>query len=178
VGSPPCTADAGKGARADEPRCAAALAGCGLAVAELLRPDDDVETPKFATGGACLSGDAIAVDIDGDGVVESFPLAGVLDGIRGPASEWSAAPTAGATCKPQFQLYDIKLIRAPDPGKPIDTKSMVVLDVMGVLDLDGDGRHELVVALRFPTVRTILVYTAAGSPQRLEAAAEGESFPR
>ncbi|MGE0869371.1 MAG: hypothetical protein AB7P03_12450 [Kofleriaceae bacterium] len=178
MGASPCTSDAGKGARTDHPACTAATRGCGLAVAELRRPDDDIETPMFNTGGACLSGDAIAVDIDGDGVVESFPLAGVLDGIRGPSSEWAAAPTAGAACKPQFQLYDIKLVRAPDPGKPIDPKATVVLDLLGVVDLDGDGRNELVISLKFPTVRTILVYTAAGSAQRLEIAGEGESFPR
>ena len=178
VGGAPCTRDAGQGQRAEDPHCAPATGGCGLAVAEIARPDDPPITPAFTTGGACLSGDAIAVDIDGDGVVESFPLASVLDGVRGPAAEWSAAPLAGAACTPTFELYDIKLAAAPEPGKPVDPKSVVVLDVMGVVDLDGDGRKELVIALRFSTVRTILVYTATGSPQRLELAGEGQSFPR
>ena len=178
VGGAPCTRDAGQGQRAEDPHCAPATNGCGLAVAEIARPDDPPVTPAFTTGGACLSGDAIAVDIDGDGVVESFPLASVLDGVRGPSAEWSAAPLAGAACTPTFELYDIKLAAAPEPGKPVDQKSIVVLDVMGVVDLDGDGRKELVIALRFPTVRTILVYTATESPQRLELAGEGQSFPR
>lgn len=178
VGASPCTADAGNNARTEDPRCGVATGGCGLAIGELVHPDDPPVTPAFPTGGACLSGDAIAVDIDGDGVSEAFPLASALDPIRGPAPEWSAAPTAGATCTPTFQLYDIKLVRPPEPGKPIDTKSIVTLDVLGVIDLDGDGRRELVIALRFPTVRTVLVYTASGSPQRLELAGEGESFPR
>jgi len=178
VGGAPCTRDAGQGQRAEDPHCAPATNGCGLAVAEIARPDDPPVTPAFTTGGACLSGDAIAVDLDGDGVVESFPLASVLDGVRGPSAEWSAAPLAGAACTPTFELYDIKLAAAPEPGKPVDQKSIVVLDVMGVVDLDGDGRKELVIALRFPTVRTILVYTATESPQRLELAGEGQSFPR
>ena len=178
VGGAPCTRDAGQGQRAEDPHCAPATGGCGLAVAEIARPDDPPVTPAFTTGGACLSGDAIAVDIDGDGVVESFPLASVLDGVRGPAAEWSAAPLAGAACTPTFELYDIKLAAPPEPGKPVDPKSIVVLDVMGVVDLDGDGRKELVIALRFSTVRTILVYTATESPQRLELAGEGQSFPR
>jgi len=178
VGASPCTADAGSGARTEDPACGIATAGCGLAVGELAHPDDPPTTPKFDTGGVCLSGDAIAVDIDGDGVIESFPLASVLDGIRGPAQEWSAAPTASAACSPKFELFDIKLVRPPEPGKPIDTKSVIVLDVLGVLDLDGDGRNELVLALRFPTVRTVLVYTPVGSAQRLELAAEAQSFPR
>ena len=53
-----------------------------------------------------------------------------------------------------------------------------MLDVLGVVDLDGDGRKELVLALRFPTVRTIVVYTAPSSAQRLELAGEAQSFPR
>ena len=64
------------------------------------------------------------------------------------------------------------------PPEPVDPKSVVVLDVLGVVDLDGDARKELVIALRFPTVRTVVVYTASGSAQRLELAAEGTSFPR
>ena len=178
VGASPCTADAGKGARTEVPACVGATEACGLAVGELTRPDDPPSTPTFTIGGACLSGDAIAVDIDGDGVIESFPLASVLDGVRGPAQEWSAAPTAGAVCQPQFKMFDIKLVRPPEPGKPIDPKSLVVLDVLGVLDLDGDARKELVLALRFATVRTVVIYSAAGTAQRLELAAEGQSFPR
>lgn len=178
VGASPCTADAGKGQRTEDPACGAATNACGLAVGELTRPDDPPTTPEFAMGGACLSGDALAIDIDGDGVIESFPLASLLDGVRGPSQEWSAAPTAGAACTPKFQLFGIKLVRPPEPGKDVDPKSVVGLDVLGVLDLDGDARKELVIALRFATVRTILVYSAVGSPQRLELAAEGTSFPR
>jgi hypothetical protein len=178
VGASPCTADLGKGTRTEDPACGPALDGCGLAVGEIARPDDLPVTPTFQTGGACLSGDTIAIDVDGDHVAESFPLSGLLDGVRSPSEEWSAAPTAGAACTPKFELYDIKLAMPPEPGKPIDPKSVVVLDVLGVLDLDGDGRMELVLALRFPTVRTIVVYTPTGSSQRLELAGESESFPR
>jgi len=178
VGASPCTADAGQGARTEDPACGVATRGCGLAVGEITRPDDPPETPTFITGGACLSGDSLAIDIDGDKVAESFPLASVLDGVRSPADEWSAGPTAGAACTPTFELYDVRLVAPPEPGKPIDTKATVVLDVLGVVDLDGDGRKEVVLALRFPTVRTIVVYTAPGSAQRLELAGESESFPR
>jgi hypothetical protein len=178
VGASPCTADTGKGARTEDPACGPATTGCGLAVAELQRPGDLVTTPVFATGGACLSGDAIAADLDGDKVAEAFPLASLLDGVRSPSQEWSAAPTAGATCSPTFQLYDVKLVRPAEPGKPVDTKSMVILDVLGVVDLDGDGMKELVLALRFPTIRTIVVYSPTGTAQRLELVGEGQSFPR
>ena len=48
--------------------------------------------------------------------------------------------------------------------------------LLGVVDLDGDGRKEIVLALRFPTVRTIVVYSATSSPQRLELVGEAQSF--
>ena len=72
----------------------------------------------------------------------------------------------------------MKLALPPEPGKPVDTKSIVVLDVLGVVDLDGDGLKELVLALRFPTIRTVVVYAPTGSAQRLELVGEGQSFPR
>jgi hypothetical protein len=183
AGASPCSAAtlAGKdhpGARVDDPRCVQVTQSCGLAVGEVTRPDDPPQAFSFAPGGACVAGDQLAVDIDGDGQVESFPLAGVLDGIRGPASEWVAAPTAGAACTPQFQTYDVRLVATPDPGKPVDPKTTVMLDVLGVVDLDGDGRKELVLALRFATVRSIVIYSATQMPRRLELVGEGASFPR
>lgn len=183
VGASPCTSASGGGAstkeaRVEDPACGVATASCGVALGELVRPDDPPETGVFATGGACISGDTIAIDIDGDKIAESFPLAGVLDPVRGPSSEWTAAPTAGAACTPTFSIYDLKLVRPPEPGKPVDTKSIVVLDVLAVVDIDGDGRKELVLAMRFPTVRTILVYSARTTSTRLELVGEGESFPR
>jgi hypothetical protein len=53
-----------------------------------------------------------------------------------------------------------------------------MFDLLGVVDLDGDGRQELVIALRFPTVRTVVVYSAGQSPQRLELVGEAQSFQR
>ncbi|MEJ7601720.1 MAG: hypothetical protein WKG01_27720 [Kofleriaceae bacterium] len=178
VGALPCTADAGKGARTEDPRCVPATAGCGLALSELAQSDDPVTSASFVTGGACVSGDALAIDVDGDGVMESFPLAAVLDGTREPAEEWSAAPTAGAACKPTFQVYDIKLAAPADGNKPPDPKQVVKLVVLGVVDVDSDGRLELVLAFEFPTVRTIVVYSANSSSLRLELAGESTSFPR
>jgi hypothetical protein len=176
VGGPPCSAEAGRAQRSDDAACQRATRGCGLAVAELTRPDDPPTSPTYATGGACVDSDALAVDIDGDGVVEWFPLSGVLDGIRGPAQEWSANQNLKPTCTPAFTLYDVKLVPERDPGKPADPKAVVTLDLLGVVDLDGDGHKELVLALRFPTVRTVVVYSATSSPRRLELVGEGQSF--
>jgi hypothetical protein len=178
VGAGPCTSDAGQGQRAEDPKCAPATNGCGLAVAEITRPDDPPPAPSFKTGGACLSGEALGVDIDGDGRPEWFPLSGVLDSIRGPAQEWSGSQTGKVACTPTFVLYDVKLSPEAAPGKQPDPKAVVMLDLLGVVDLDDDGRQDLVLALRFPTVRTVVVYSASGSPERLELVGEGQSFQK
>jgi hypothetical protein len=179
VGGAPCSSDAGQAQRTDDPKCVAATGGCGLAVAEVTRPDDPPETPAYSTGGACLSGGALGADIDGDGAVEWFPLAQVLDGIRSPAQEWAAVQGARPACKPSFVLYDVPIAQDAAPGKPPDPKATVMLDLLGVIDLDGDGRKELVLALRFPApVRTVVVYSASQSSQRLELVGEAQSFQK
>lgn len=178
VGAPPCSQDIG-GQRSEDAKCKAATNGCGLAVSELTRPDEPADPPAFVTAGACVVNDALGIDIDGDGVTEWFPLSGALDGIRGPAQEWSsnaALSTTRASCTPRFAQYDLKLAPEAEPGKPANDKAVVTLDVLGVVDLDGDDRKELVLALRFPTVRTVVVYSASGSPQRLELVGEAQSF--
>ena len=176
VGAAACTADGGNGTRTEDPKCGPATGGCGLAVGEVGRPDETPEIPRYATTGSCLSGDALAVDIDGDGVVESFPLASLLDGVRSPTTEWTAAPLAGAACAPTFEIYGVELGPA-EPGKA-DAKHVVKLSVLGAVDVDADGRKEIILALEFPTVRTIVIYTSTGSPQRLELAGEGTPFQR
>ena len=163
--------------RAEDTRCVAQTGGCGIAVGEIVHPDDPPGGPPFVTGGACISGDELVVDIDGDGVAEVFPLRGLLDTSRAPVTEWTAAPAAGVPCKPSFQLFDIRLSDT-EPGKAPDPKTLVTMDVLGVVDVDGDGRRELVLALRFPTVRSIVIYTPSGAAQRLELAGEATSFPR
>jgi len=185
AGASPCSyaltakpADGSLATRAEDAHCAAVTSSCGLAVAAIEAPDEPPEVADYATGGACIAGDQLAVDIDGDGRVESFPLADVLDGIRGPAQEWVASQTASAACKPQFQLYDIKLIAPPETGTIPDPKSTVMMDVLGVVDLDGDGRKELVLALRFATVRSVVVYSAIDTPLRLTMVGEAASLPR
>ncbi|MGC4083299.1 MAG: hypothetical protein QM736_14620 [Vicinamibacterales bacterium] len=77
VGASPCTAGSTdkpstKDARVEDPACGVATASCGVALGELVRPDNPPETAVFATGGACISGDSIAFDVDGDRIAESF----------------------------------------------------------------------------------------------------------
>jgi hypothetical protein len=188
TGAPPCSYEitpgktAGKGSamatRAEDTACTPATMGCGLAVAPLVRPDDAGEVPSFVTGGACVQGDSLAVDVDGDGTAELFPLSEVLDGIRSPASEWTASQVTGAACTPKFQVYDIPLRAPSEAGAAPDPRANVTMDVLGVVDLDGDGRREVIVAFRFATSRSLVVYSAPNQPQRLELAGEGTTFPR
>ena len=50
-----------------------------------------------------------------------------------------------------------------------------MLDVLGVLDLDGDGRREVAVAFRYPDGRTLALYSALSLSGRLELV--GEAVP-
>jgi len=194
VGALPCTysvtakPDAGKlDTRGEDPACGVATKGCGIAVGEITQSGEAPST-VFATGGACMVGSDLAIDIDGDGTIESFPIANVLDGIRAPAAEWTASPTAtppgAAPCQPTFQVYDLKLAppprqaKAPVKGVGALGDAVVTVDVLAVVDLDADGRKEVILAMRFPTMRSIVVYTAPGSAQRLEKAGEGQSLAR
>lgn len=172
VGGSPCSIDAGRGERVENAACTAATAGCGLAVAQLATGDvaragEAPPIPSFAIGGACAIDGAIAIDIDGDGSFEQFALAAAFDGAR-PAGEWTATPAAPAPCAPAFQRY----------GFAIPGRAGAHVDILGVLDLDGDTRKELVIAVRSPSGRSIAVYTAPSSPQRLELAGAARSFPR
>lgn len=179
VGAAPCTS---AGASSTDPRiedshCVAASHGCGIAIGELTPPDDPPPTANFKTGGACMAGNELAVDIDGDGRIESFPIAGALDGIRAPAAEWTASASAGGACTPTYQIYGLQLAPESRPGKPAE-KGVVTVDVLGVIDLDGDGRRELILAMHFATVRAIVVYAAGSIPERLELVGEATGFAK
>ncbi|HEX5061392.1 MAG TPA: hypothetical protein VFV99_18620 [Kofleriaceae bacterium] len=187
VGASPCTYGGGKvtDTRAEDPKCGPATKGCGIAVGEITGPDEPERKPDFATGGACVVGNELEVDIDGDGKIESFPITGALDGIRAPAAEWTALPTSTqAPCKPTFQVYGMKLApepssnKTPSKGVIVVDKGDVTIDVLGVIDLDGDGRREVILAMKFPTVRSIVVYTATEMAQRLELAGEASGFAK
>ncbi len=166
VGAGPCTSDGGASGRVDTPACGPTASGCGIAAGVVGRADDPAELPVIGVSGVCLQGDSLAVDIDSDGALELFALEALLDGDRGPAKEWSARAEVGAECTPSFTQFGIPL--APAVG--------ISLDVLGVLDLDSDGRMEIVVQLTFPTAKTIAIYAAPSSAQRLELAGEGQAF--
>ncbi len=147
--------------------CKDAHAGCGLAVASLA-PDGVDEAPPVRVGAACAvdEGKTLRVDIDGDGNPESFAIAGFLDELKAPASEVAATGAAAAKgeCTPRFSLPG--LVR----GK--DAKAFRALDLVGVVDLDEDGRFELVLQYRYAKVRTWAIYSADQTARRLALVAE------
>jgi hypothetical protein len=176
VGASPCTRDTGKGTRSEDTACNKAMRGCGLAIAEV--GDGDEPAPSITAGGACMAGDQLVIDVDGDGQIEAFPIAAFLDGVRAPADEVSAAPQASATCTARFSVYGLKLAPGMDPGQPVDPRYQVDVDIVGVIDLDGDGRLEVALALRYPESRTIVLYSAPSVATRLEQVGESVSWPR
>jgi hypothetical protein len=176
VGASPCTRDAGGGQRAEDPACTKATKGCGLAIADATHGPES-SPPAIVVGGGCVAGDTLAVDVDGDKKPEHFPIGQFLDGVRAPAEEVVAAPVAAATCQPQFAIYGLKLAPGVEPGGKVDPRYQVDVDVLGIADLDGDGRREIVLALRYPDSRTIAVYSATASAGRLDLVGESVSWP-
>jgi hypothetical protein len=178
VGAPPCTRDAGGGARAEHPACNAAAKGCGLAIGYV--DADDEREPQLSPariGGACMAGDDVAVDIDGDGAIERYRLAAFLDEVRAPAERVIPEPAAVASCAPTFSIHGMTLAPGVEPGTKIDDQVTVGIDVLGVLDLDADGRREVILAIRYPGGRSIVVYAAgAGPEQTLERVGEAVAW--
>jgi hypothetical protein len=175
-GRTPCAPKSDDGTALADDACTAATSGCAVAVASLDDASGDDEAPDVSTGGACVSGDAIQVDIDGDGAMESFPLAGFIDSVRAPAEEVLAAPQVGASCTPTFAVYGLAIVPEPeDPSAPDDPRYHVNIDLDGVVDLDGDGRQELIVSYRYEEGRTVVIYSAQQQAGRLELV--GEAVP-
>jgi hypothetical protein len=153
AGAAPCVDEA------TEVDCKAVLDGCGLAVGGVgpAAADDPVEVKP---GAACVQGNALVVDIDGDGALEAFALADFLDARRGPAEEVVAGSAPGGACSPRFAQRGI--VPAGDPGE------WRGLDLVGVLDVDHDGRQEIVLQLNYDEGdRKWAVYTASQMAARL-----------
>lgn len=163
----------------DDPACVAAQHDCGLAIAPVVPGRDAyselVDLPAAVTGTVCVAGDAIAVDIDGDGAVETYGLAQFLDPVRAPAEEITASPATVAPCKGRFAWFDARVDSGADPGAAPDPRYAIAIDVVGVVDLDGDGRRELIVAFRSPDHRSLVIYSATSTAARLERV--GEAVP-
>jgi len=174
AGDSPCATGVSE-VKSDDPMCVAAQGNCGVAVAILepsggleARPfEEDPEPVSLPTGKACTADGKLIVDIDGDGAAEAFPVNAFLNPVRAPAEEVTAVPRGSATCKPRFANRNVI-----PPGDPRHWRG---LDVLAVIDLDGDGRFELLTVYHYSDRRTWAVYSATATPARLDL--EGESVP-
>ena len=66
-------------------------------------------------------------------------------------------------CTPRFSAYGARAYPGAEAAR--DDKFAVDLDVLAVADLGGDSGLELVLALRYPDVRTIAVFSIDGVGQ-------------
>jgi hypothetical protein len=182
IGGSPCARpiDTSGAKAADDPACTAATHGCGLAVAPVIpgvdaygTPTADDDAPAPPTGTACIAGDTLVVDIDGDGAAETFSMPAFLDPVRAPADEVTSVATAAPPCKGSFAHFSARVDAGGEPGAGApDPKYKVEIDLLGVADVDGDGRKELFVAFRYPDRRTVAVYSATSMASRLDLVAE------
>jgi len=181
AGASPCAgpAPASGGKRVDDPACVAAQHGCGLAIAPVVPGHDaygELDTTAAPPAGtACVAGDTLAVDIDGDGTAETFALSQFLDPVRAPAEEVTARSMTAPPCTGRFAWFPARVDTGADPGETPDPRYRVELDVVGVADVDGDGRREVFIGFRYPDRRTLAVYSATSTPARLERV--GEALP-
>ncbi len=177
AGDSPCATGLSE-VKSDDPRCVAAQGGCGVAVAILepaaglhARPfEEDPDPVSLPTSKACAVDGQLLVDIDDDGTAEAFPVDSFLNPVREPAVEVTSVPRGAATCTPRFaSRYIIP------PGDP---KHWRGLDLLAVIDLDGDGRYELLVAYHYSARRTWAIYSATATPERLDFVGEAVPWPR
>jgi len=177
AGASPCATGVTE-VKSDDPMCVAAQGHCGVAVAVLeqasglgARPfEEDPDPISLPVSGACAVDGMLLVDIDGDGSAEAFPVERFLNSVRAPAEEVSAVPRAAAKCKPRFASRNII-----PPGDPRHWRG---LDLLAVIDVDGDGRFELLVTYHYSDRRTWAVYSATSKTGRLDLVGESVPWPR
>jgi hypothetical protein len=176
AGVSPCARQGGApGMEGADPACVAAQAHCGLAVAALDASagaglfDEDPMPVSVSVSGACVADGKLLVDLDGDGEPEAFPVDQFVDPVRAPAEEVVAVPAAGARCTPSFAVRHVV-----PPGNP---KHWLGLDLLGVVDIDGDGRSELVMVYHYPARRTWAIYSPMSTAGRLDLVGEAEPWP-
>jgi hypothetical protein len=135
-----CVEKLGPNKGVESKACDVATEGCTLTFA-LVGGDTQRYIPPWRPGAACVAQNRLVMDVDGDGNVESFALpedAALVD--------LEPVNVPRAQCKPTFSDY-------PDLGG-----HPRVIDILGVADFDGDGRTEVVLALRTRADRMVGFY--------------------
>ncbi len=121
--------------------CAAA-GGCSLAVAVVADPSRPAI--EIAVAESCLVKGRLIADVDGDGRDEAFALAAFLEGATA-AKEVRGERRGADGCERQFAWHG---------------RGKTSIDVLGIADIDADGRRELLIAIRAGSSRTVAVYQA------------------
>jgi hypothetical protein len=169
AGHSPCERRRGAEKGARDPDCAAALRDCGLAVAVLepsggfhARPaEEDPDPVAFEAGGACVAGGILLVDIDGDKKLEAYPAAGFADRAGAASNEVAAVAAGSAACTPRFAVRG-----AIAAG----------VDLLAVVDLDADGRNEILAQFQSGGHRSWALYSATSTVGRLERVGVGSPW--
>ncbi len=155
-GASPCeVVDSLGKVRSRDEACVRVTGECSLAIGTLedsggfrARPyEEDPEADDLVTGTACEIGNHLVVDVDGDGTGERFSLKQLIAG-NAPV-ELPLLDEGGRTCEAKYAAM------------AVDETELVRL---GVIDLDGDGRPEVI--YRIGT--ELFVYGAPHSPARME----------
>lgn len=175
AGNSPCARPRDAGDAGYHPDCVTAQNHCGLSVALLERGGADeqplaegADPVSLPAAGACVAKGMLLVDIDGDGSEEAFAAEEFVNAVRAPAEEVLAVPRGSETCAPTFAIHHAV--------PPSDPKHWRGLDVLGVLDLDGDGRREIILIYQYATRRTWAIYSATSTVGRLDLVGEAEPW--
>jgi hypothetical protein len=120
--------------------CGLVSRGCGLAAGATGLED----APHVPARGGCAMGGMLVVDIDGDHIAEAFALGDLMS----LPEEVGAAAGGAARCEGRF-------------SGPLAED----LDLLGVADLDLDGRVEVAVGRR--AAKEAAIYSASESAHRL-----------
>lgn len=173
AGSPPCTEPRQAGQAPEKvAACTAALGECALAVADLepgggpgARPYGELRDPvAHETGGACIAGHHLVIDLDGPGGegAKGFSLRGLGRAGPPPVELLAMPPAKAARCTPAFAVAKVAVAGA------------TVVDVLGVIDIDRDGRFEVVMGYRHGEASRpdrVVIYSATETTMRLDRVA-------
>jgi hypothetical protein len=178
AGGSPCETRRRPGASpALDAACLAAQNHCAVAVAMLepaggfaARPvEEDPDPVDIPAGGACVSGELLLADIDGDGVDEAYPATSFIDERGAPADEVTRVVAGGGSCEPVFAQRGVVPAGGP--------RSFRGMDILAVADFDSDGRREILALLHYDGRRTWALYSAVESVGRLDLVGETTPWP-
>jgi hypothetical protein len=173
AGNSPCQSQPqADGAGASDASCVTALGQCGLALSVLepasgamARPyEEQGEPAAFGTGAGCVADGKLIVDVDGDGKGEAFATEDFVEAFTEPSEHVNAIEGGESKCNGTFAT----------PGVVVgtDPKGFRGMDLIGVVDMDGDNRRELVLAYRYPDKVTWAVYSARQGSSQLDLVGE------